>query len=138
MPDYSNFSDIQIKYSSEFKELYQLALFCLRYDEKHYIEARPFDHTILKHLRDRYLELVVFPMLGYIDHPIAKKYMDSSIPVKPDFTTVDLAKIKSDLASWGTINNLSGSDFTTAFEAFKDELEAGDTYNVDESKAATS
>tara|TARA_R110000824_G_scaffold344631_1_gene531249 strand:- start:28 stop:444 length:417 start_codon:yes stop_codon:yes gene_type:complete len=138
MADYSNFSDIQVKYSSEFKELYQLALFCLQYNEKDYIKDRPFDHTILKHLRDRFLELVVFPMVGYVEHPIAQKYVNATVEVKPDFTTLDLDTIKSDLASWGNINNLSGSDFTTAFEAFKAELDAGDTYNVDDSEATVS
>ena len=33
MADYSNFTDIDIRYSSEFKELYYLALFCLQYNE---------------------------------------------------------------------------------------------------------
>ena len=138
MPDYSNFSDIQIKHSPEFKEFYQLALFCLRHNEKDYITDRPFDHSTLKHLRDRFLELVVFPIIKYVEHPMAQKYWDHTVEVKPDFTAEMLSTIKSDLASWGTINNLSGSDFTTAFEAFKDELEAGDTYTVDESKATTS
>ena len=138
MADYSNFTDIDIRYSSEFKEFYQLALFCLQYSDHHYIIDRPFDHTALKHLRDRFLELVVFPMVGYINHPIAQKYTDEALEVKPDFTTLDLEAIKSDLASWGNINNLSGSDFTTAFEAFKAELNAGSTYTVDASKATTS
>ena len=138
MADYSNFTDIEIKYSPEFKELYQLALFCLQYNKREYLPDRPFDHTILKHLRDRFLELVVFPMVGWIEHPIAQKYTDDDVEVKPDFTTLDLDTIKSDLASWGTINNLSGSDFTTAFEAFKAELNAAATYTVDTSKATVS
>ena len=77
-------------------------------------------------------------MVSYVDHPIAQKYMNDAVEVKPDFTTLDLDTIKSDLASWGNINNLSGGDFTTAFEAFKAELDAGDTYNVDDSEATVS
>ena len=137
MADYSNFTDIEIKYSSEFKELYYLALFCLQYNEA-YISDRPIDHTVLKHLRDRFIELVVFPMLQHIPHPVAEKYNDHEVEIKPDFTTFDLATVKSDLASWGTINNLSGDDFTTAFEAFEADLATGSSYTVDSSKATTS
>jgi len=137
MADYSNFTDIDIKYSSEFKELYYLALFCLQHNED-FIDDRPLDHAAMKHLRDRFLELVVFPMLRHVPHPLASTYADSSFEDKPDFTEVDLSSIKSDLASWATINNLSGSDFTTAFQEFKDTLEANSPYTVDASKATTS
>ena len=138
MADYSNFTDIEIKYSSEFKELYYLALFCLQYNEEAYITDRPIDHTVLRHLRDRFMEFVVFPMLQHIPHPVVDKYNDYEVEIKPDFTTFDLATVKSDLASWGTINNLSGDDFTVAFEAFKAKLAAGSSYTVDPSKATTS
>jgi hypothetical protein len=137
MADYSNFTDIDIRYSSEFKELYYLALFCLQHNED-FIDDRPLDHAAMKHLRDRFLELVVFPMLRHVPHPLVSKYTDSSFEVKPDFTEVDLSTIKSDLASWATINNLSGSDFTTAFQEFKDTLEANNPYTVDASQATTS
>ena len=137
MADYSNFTDIDIKYSSEFKELYYLSLFCLQYNES-YVSDRPVDHAAMKHLRDRFLELTVFPMLRYIPHPVASKYTDSSFEVKPDFTEADLSTIKSDLASWGTVNDLSGDAFTTAFQAFITTLEDNSPYTVDASKATTS
>ena len=111
MADYSNFTDIEIKYSSEFKELYYLALFCLQYNEA-YISDRPIDHTVLRHLRDRFMEFVVFPMLQHIPHPMAEKYNDHEVEIKPDFTT--------------------------AFEAFKADLATGSSYTVDSSKATTS
>ena len=138
MADYSNFTDIDIKYSSEFKELYYLTLFCIRHNADEYVSDRPFDHTALKHVRDRFLELAIFPLLRQLPHPLAEKYWDHTVEVKPDFTAEQLSTIKSDLASWATINNLSGDDFTTAFEAFKDVCEAGNTYTVDASKATTS
>ena len=137
MPDYSNFTDISIKYSSEFKELYYLSLFCLQYNTS-YIPDRPVDHAAMKHLRDRFLEEVVFPMLRYIPHPLVDKYSNSELEVKPDFTSMDISTIKSDLASWATVNNLTGDDFTTAFQEFVITLEANSPYSVDSSKATTS
>jgi len=137
MADYSNFTDIDIKYSSEFKELYYLSLFCLQYNED-YIDDRPLDHAAMKHLRDRFLEAVAFPMLRHIPHPLTAKYWDGAVEVKPDFTSVDLSTIKADLASWGTVNDLSGDDFTTAFQDFVTTLEANSPYTVDSSKATDS
>lgn len=137
MADYSNFTDIDIKYSSEFKELYYLSLFCLQHSEA-YIPDRPLDHAAMKHIRDRFLETVVFPMLNHIPHPLATRYGDPDVEVKPDFTSTDLSTIKSDLASWATVNNLSGSDFTTAFQDFITTLEANGPYTVDASKATVS
>ena len=137
MADYSNFTDISIKYSSEFKELYYLSLFCLQYNDR-YIPDRPLDHAAMKHLRDRFLEEVVFPMLRHIPHPLAAKYVDPGLEVKPDFTSVDISTIKSDLASWATVNNLSGDDFTTAFQEFVTTLEDNSPYTVDSSKATVS
>jgi len=147
MADYSNFTDIEIKYSPEFKELYYLALFCLNYvgngRGEVAIPDRPIDHTVLKHVRDRFLELAMFPFMQCIPHPLANQYSDHTVEVKPDFTELDLATIKSDLASWGSIkdsdgNAMKGDDFTTAFDTFKTTLEAGPTYTVDDSKATVS
>jgi len=142
MADYSNFTDIQIKYSPELKELYYLALFCLSNSDD-LIPDRPLDQTALKHIRDRFLERAIFPMLDHVPHPLSQQYFDPTVEVKPDFTDLDLATIKSDLASWGTVkdddgNALKGDDFTSAFETFKTTLEAADTYTVDESKATES
>jgi len=137
MADYSNFTDISIKYSSEFKELYYLAIFCLQYSDQ-LIPDRPLDHAAMKHLRDRFLEEVVFPMLRHVPHPLATKYNDHTVEIKPDFTAGDLSTIKADLASWGTVNNLSGDDFTTAFQAFVTTLESNNPYTIDDSKATVS
>ena len=142
MADYSNFTDVQIKYSSELKELYYLALFCLSNSDD-FIPDRPLDQTALKHIRDRFLEEAIFPMLNYVPHPLAQQYFDHTVEVKPDFTDLDMANIKSDLASWGSVKDddgkvLKGDDFTSAFEAFKATLEAATTYTVDESKATES
>ena len=138
MSDYSNFTDVEIKYSPELKELYYLALFCLKHNEKDYIKNRPFETTALRHIRDRFMELVLFPIINYVPHPLAEVYNDHEVETKPDFTTFDIATIKADLASWGRVNQLKDSDFTDAFEAFKTELESGDTYTVDASKATAS
>ena len=142
MADYSNFTDIEIKYSPELKELYYLALFCLEQSEAK-IPDRPIDHTALKHIRDRFLELSLFPFMQYVPHPLVSQYSDHTVEVKPDFTELNLATIKADLAGWGSIkdsdgNALKGDDFITAFDTFKTTLEAGSTYTVDASKATVS
>ena len=126
MADYSNFTDIEIKYSPELKELYYLALFCLRSD-KEVIPDRPLDHTALRHIRDRFLELSLFPFMRYVPHPLVAQYADHTVEVKPDFAELDVAAIKSDLASWGNVkdsdgNTIRGDDFTTAFDTFKATL----------------
>ena len=142
MADYSNFTDIEIKYSPELKELYYLALFCLEHSGDS-MPDRPIDHTALKHIRDRFLELSLFPFMQYVPHPLVSQYSDHTVEVKPDFTELNLETIKSDLAGWGSItdsdgNAIKGDDFTTAFDTFKTTLEAGSTYTVDDSKATVS
>jgi len=137
MADYSNFTDIEIKYSPEFKELYYLALFCLQYSDK-FIPDRPLDHDAMKHLRDRLLEQTIFPMLQHIPHPLVTRYSDHKVEIKPDFTAADLSTMKADLASWGTVNGFQADDFTTAFQTFITTLEDNSPYTVDASRATTS
>ena len=77
-------------------------------------------------------------MLRYVPHPLATKYSDHTVEAKPDFTAESLSTIKADLASWGNVNDLSGDDFTTAFQEFVTTLEANNPYTVDSSKATAS
>ena len=37
---------------------------------------RPIDHTALKHIRDRFLELSLFPyVMQYVPHPLVSQYI---------------------------------------------------------------
>ena len=90
---------------------------------------------------DRVFEMAIFPIIGkYVKHPLANKYSDSDVPVKPDFTEKMIKKILADFQDYDILEMASpsgknydkdlGPDFKSRFDLFVEACESNSPYNT--------
>ena len=126
MANYSNMkSGITLTLTDSFRNLYYLAMFSLTKNENyHNVPEDRFEWHAEKHIFDNFLERVIYPVVGGINHPLAQQFADPSFEIKRDLTP-DLCNRIFDDVRTKALHPACASveDFDKSFDWLADMLE---------------
>ena len=126
MADYSNIKSFDLIMTPSLKKLFYLSIFFLLESDR-FIAERGV-HDIKKQMMDDILEKSIYPKLDYINHPLAKKFMDHTVEEKPDITPDFVERVLKDIAELDIHPKYKGEDFEKEFNAFCEEMGKNRTY----------
>jgi hypothetical protein len=116
MADYSNIKSLDVVMTPSMKKLFYLSIFFLL-ESGNLIEERGV-HDIKKQVMDDILEKAIYPKLDYINHPLAKKFMDQNVETKPDVTPDMVNRIIKDVVELELYPSIPAEDFEKEFDDF--------------------